>query len=176
MEQHRNSLQHHRLLIGLVAAMCTGCAPDTTGNTSETAAPDAAAFADQIVLSNREYLQQPAYAAADVEWGARLAMQCLACHTLEQNGPALLGPNLHGVFGRAAASAEDFDYSSALTSASVVWTPGALDAWLAAPSQFLPGNRMAFAGIPKAADRDALIAYLLLETDTATVAEPAGEP
>jgi cytochrome c len=176
MEQHRNSLPHHRQLIGMLAALCTGCAPDSTENTSETAVPDAAAFADQVVLSNREYLQQAAYATADVEWGARLAMQCRACHTLEKNGATLLGPNLHGVFGRAAASAKGFDYSQALASASLAWTPAALDAWLAVPSQFLPGNRMAFAGIPKAADRHALIAYLLRTTDASVVSEPADAP
>lgn len=40
-------------------------------------------------------------------------------------------------------------------------TPAALDAWLADPARFLPGNRMAIPGISDASDRDNLIAYLL---------------
>ena len=39
-----------------------------------------------------------------------------------------------------------------------------IDQWLAAPREFLPGNRMAFAGIPDEADRRDLIAYLKVET------------
>jgi len=42
-----------------------------------------------------------------------------------------------------------------------VRTPAALDAWLADPARFLPGNRMAIPGISDASDRDNLIAYLL---------------
>jgi cytochrome c len=47
---------------------------------------------------------------------------------------------------------------------SLTWTPAALDAWLANPARFLPGNRMAFAGISDEEDRNALIAYLLSVT------------
>lgn len=162
-------MKFHRLFLCLVAVLCAGCAPDNASETGVTAVPTAATFANQIVLSNHEYLQQAAYATADIEWGARLAMQCRACHTLEKNGPTLLGPNLHGVFGRDAASVTGFNYSPALASVDLVWTPAALDAWLAAPSQFLPGNRMAFAGVQSEADRAALIAYLLHASDTSVV-------
>jgi cytochrome c len=124
------------------------------------------------VLTNREYLEQDMYTAADSEWGKRLAMQCQACHALEKSGPSLLGPTLYGVFGRNAGSVPGFDYSPALATATFVWTPAALDAWLAAPSQFLPGNRMAFPGIPDSADRNALIAYLLQASD---VSDQAGK-
>ena len=71
------------------------------------------------------------------------------------------------MFGRPAGTSPGFDYSPALASAGFVWTPAALDAWLAAPSQFLPGNRMAFAGIQRESDRNALIAYLLRASDEA---------
>ncbi|NNF41188.1 MAG: hypothetical protein HKN64_07395 [Woeseiaceae bacterium] len=51
--------------------------------------------------------------------------------------------------------------------ADFVWTPRALDAWLAQPGRFLPGNRMSFAGLMQQSQRDDLIAYLLHVT-TAT--------
>jgi cytochrome c len=125
----------------------------------------AAAFAKQTILTNSEYLDESPYAGANLELGQRLAIQCRACHTLEAGGATLLGPNLSGVFGRPAASRENFEYSRALSEARFVWTPDALDAWLAEPARFLPGNRMAFAGIREAADRQALIAFLLHATD-----------
>ena len=45
--------------------------------------------------------------------------------------------------------------------ADFIWTPEALNAWLAQPGRFLPGNRMTFAGVLRQSDRDDLIAYLL---------------
>ena len=91
-------------------------------------------------------------------------MQCRACHTLEQGGANVLGPNLFGVFGRTAGSAPDYPYSEVLAAGGFVWTPRALDAWLAQPFAFLPGNRMSFPGLKDGNDRNAVIAYLLQHT------------
>jgi cytochrome c len=71
---------------------------------------------------------------------------------------------LHGIFGAVSATADDFDYSLALREAAIVWTPRALDAWLVNPSDFLPGNNMAFSGYSSASDRRDLIAFLLRKT------------
>jgi cytochrome c len=40
------------------------------------------------------------------------------------------------------------------------WTPQKLDAYIAHPAEVVPGNRMAFAGIPDAKQRADLVAYL----------------
>ena len=61
--------------------------------------------------------------------------------------------------------ATDYSYSEALASSNFVWTPRALDAWLAQPYPFLPGNRMSYPGLPDGDDRKAVIAYLLHYTD-----------
>jgi cytochrome c len=66
--------------------------------------------------------------------------------------------------GRGVGEQAGFDYSPVMRNASFIWTPTALDAWLAQPGKFLPGNRMAFAGVFRQQDRDDLIAYLLLAT------------
>ena len=101
---------------------------------------------------------------ADLERGAVLALSCRACHTLGAGEPHLLGPNLYGLFGRLTGSAAGFEYSVALREADLIWTPEALDAWLAEPGSFLPGNSMVFAGFNSASDRGDLIAYLLRAT------------
>ncbi len=76
----------------------------------------------------------------------------------------MIGPALFGFFGTTAGSREGFEFSPVLRDAGFVWTPRALDAWLAQPGRFLPGNRMTFAGVHRPGDRDDLIAYLLQVT------------
>ncbi len=111
-----------------------------------------------------EYLLEPPYSTADFANGEKQAVYCRACHSLEAGGARMVGPALNGFFGTQAGSRDGFDYSDALSGADFVWTPRALDAWLAQPSRFLPGNRMIFAGVPRQGDRDDLIAYLLKVT------------
>lgn len=119
---------------------------------------------DPAAAAAATWLAQPRFAAADLERGERLGFACIVCHTLEPGGAHLAGPNLHGVFGRPAASAAGFAYSGALREADVVWTPDALDAWLAEPEGFIPGNHMVFAGLHSVSDRSNLLAWLLRET------------
>ena len=76
----------------------------------------------------------------------------------------MIGPALHGFFGKVIGVQEGFNYSDAARNADFYWTPRALDGWLAQPGTFLPGNSMAFPGVTRASDRNDLIAYLLEET------------
>lgn len=85
---------------------------------------------------------------------------CAACHSL-QPGQHRTGPSLAGVLGRTAGTAAGFRrYSPALKAAGVAWDEATLDPWLADPQTFIPGNRMAFRGLPDAQARADLIAYL----------------
>jgi cytochrome c len=65
------------------------------------------------------------------------------------------------VFGRKAGSLADFRYSPALKRSGITWTPETLDIFLADPQKTVPNNRMPYAGMPDAADRADLIAFLL---------------
>ena len=104
------------------------------------------------------------YDKASYSIGKRVFKLCSSCHTVKEGGPSLLGPNLHGIFGSQIGSADGFPYSEALENADFIWTPEELDAWLESPRTFLPDNRMTFQGIRKPAERNAVIAYLMVES------------
>ncbi|WP_252181356.1 cytochrome c family protein [Azospirillum sp. B4] len=97
---------------------------------------------------------------AETDRGERLSIRCKTCHEFAADKPNKVGPNLHGLFGRPAASAPGFNYSPAMRGSGIVWDEKALDAWLTRPSALVPGTTMAFAGLADKADRDALIGWL----------------
>jgi len=84
---------------------------------------------------------------------------CAACHKLEA-GANNVGPSLHDIFTRKAGTLEDFRYSPAMKRSGIVWTPEALDKFIADPQAMVPANRMPYAGMANPSDRADLIAYL----------------
>lgn len=100
--------------------------------------------------------------AQDLANGQRVFRQCQACHKLEE-GRHGVGPSLHQVFGGPAGQVEGFRYSPAhLAKAEegLVWTDEVLMTYLENPRKFIPGNRMAFAGLRREQDRIDVIAYV----------------
>ena len=102
---------------------------------------------------------QAALADGDAARGEQKFGDCAACHTVE-NGVNNVGPSLHGVFGRKAGDVADYRYSAALKRSGITWTARSLDEFIADPQKLVPANRMPYAGMPDAADRADLIAYL----------------
>jgi cytochrome c len=100
-----------------------------------------------------------ARADGDPARGEKRFEECATCHTLQQ-GVNNVGPSLHGLLGRKAGEIADFRYSPAMKRSGITWTPQTLDTFIADPQKEVPGNRMPFAGMPDAADRADLIAYL----------------
>ena len=158
------------LAVAALAAVYAGCG-NKTGETgadeSAVSLPSAATLGDQVVLTVEQYLAADAYAGADLANGERQARICKACHSLEKGGPNMIGPALFGFFGTKVGMRGGFEYSAVMRDADFIWTPEALNAWLAQPGRFLPGNRMTFAGVSRQQDRDDLIAYLLNVTSAA---------
>jgi cytochrome c len=105
------------------------------------------------------FLASAAWADCDAEAGRKVFNKCSACHTLEP-GVHLMGPSLHGVFGRQAGTADGFSYSAAMAEAGFAWDDGTMSAFLENPMQYLPGTTMPFAGLRKVAQRQALNCYL----------------
>ena len=83
--------------------------------------------------------------------------KCSVCHALAENK---VGPRLAGIVGRKAGSEANFGYTSALEGAGFNWDDSRLDAFLTNPARYLPGTAMAFAGMPKAQERQAVICFL----------------
>jgi cytochrome c len=97
---------------------------------------------------------------ASADAGQSQAKKCAACHGFDEGGANKIGPNLHGIVGRAVASHEGFAYSAALQSYGGNWDYEKLDCFLENPKNCVPGNKMSFAGVKKDSDRADIIAYL----------------
>lgn len=143
------------LASGLILASLVGC-----GSAADEPA-------EQIVVRSPGEAPASAGNAAGTAAAADLAARgkivfaaCAACHSVVAGEAAGVGPNLHGIVGRAAGSAKDFGYSGAMKTSGLSWTTAELDAFLADPAAKISGTSMAAGAIADAADRKAVIAYL----------------
>lgn len=102
-------------------------------------------------------------AGADAARGEQLYARCAACHALAYDR---VGPRHCGLLGRRAGSVPGFDYSAAMKKSGIVWTANALDRFLAAPLEVVPGTTMTYAGVADPKERADLIAYLRKGTAT----------
>ena len=91
-------------------------------------------------------LAAPAFAAGDAEAGAAAFKQCKACHAvIDADGNLLagkgkIGPNLFGVIGRTAGTAEGYKYGKSIVAAGeagLVWDEENLAAYVQDPKKFL---------------------------------------
>jgi cytochrome c len=99
-------------------------------------------------------------ASANADAGEKIIKKCLACHTFDKGGANKVGPNLFNIVGAPKAHIADFAYSKTMASAGGVWDNESLFAFIKKPSKYMPGTKMAFAGISKPEDIANVIAYL----------------
>jgi cytochrome c len=123
------------------------------------------AFAAAIASSRSDAAAPPITAAepapqGNAATGAKLFLQCRACHTVAPGAAHTVGPNLAGVMGAKAATRPGYNYSPALKKANLTWDKATMDAWLTRPAKLVPGNKMAFAGMSNPQQRADMIAYL----------------
>ncbi len=125
----------------------------------EEAAPTEEAVEE--VPSIAELLQ-----VADAGSGQGLSRACAACHSFDKGGANKIGPNLWGIVNRPVASVAGFNYSSALSEKGGAWTYEALEGFLTAPRDWVPGTSMSYSGMRKPEDRADLIAWLRTLSDS----------
>lgn len=100
-----------------------------------------------------------AKAEGDAAAGEKVFNKCRACHNAEEEQNKI-GPHLVGVFGREAGALEDYRYSSAMKESGITWDEETLGAYLADPRSYIPGTKMAFAGLKQEQEVADVIAYL----------------
>ncbi|MFO1067395.1 MAG: cytochrome c family protein [Geminicoccaceae bacterium] len=101
-----------------------------------------------------------ARADGDAAEGAKVFKKCSVCHVVDKPQNRV-GPSLLGVIGRPAGTVEGFKYSEAMKGSGIVWSAETLDAYIADPKGYIPGNKMAFAGLKKPEERADVIAYII---------------
>lgn len=108
-------------------------------------------------------LSGASHAAAQASQGETLfKQQCGTCHTIAPGAPKM-GPALKGIVGRKAGTVAGFAaYSPALKNSGITWNAESLDKYVAKPTALVPGTKM-IVGVPDAAKRAAIVAYLVAQ-------------
>ena len=108
-----------------------------------------------------------ALAEGDAAKGKAAFGKCGICHQIGEGAKTLVGPELNGIVGRKAASVADYAslYSAGMKKLGAVgwvWTEENIDKWIGDPKAMIPDSPMAlaFPGVPDAAERADIIAYL----------------
>lgn len=105
-----------------------------------------------------------AAAQGNVEAGEDVFKKCKACHDVGPDAKNKVGPQLNGIIGRKSGTVEGFNYSDANKEAGakgLVWSEAELMKYLEDPRAYMPGNKMAFAGLKDEQDRKDVIAYII---------------
>ena len=103
---------------------------------------------------------------ASADNGQATFKRCSTCHTPDKGGRNATGPNLWGIVGRPRASHEGFNYSDAMKSKGGEWTYEEIAEFVHNPKGYIPGNKMAFAGLKSEAEIADLLAYLRTLNDS----------
>ena len=119
-------------------------------------------LANALVATSVVIFAANAIAAGNPKKGADVfAEECGDCHSAKE-GKSKKGPPLHGVVGRKAGSVADFSgYSEPMKQSGIVWTEERIDAYISAPKKVVPGGKMKYDGLPDAASRADVIAYVM---------------
>lgn len=159
------------MTLAAAAALLAACGQKTEAPaaSNETASAPAAAPAATPAAANpfdtpevkKALADLPeAYQKADVQNGQAKFAVCRSCHSINQGGANMTGPNLYGLFARKAGAVEGFTYSDGVKALGYKWDAAKLDAWIKDPKAVVAGTKMSFPGVKDDKDRADLVAYL----------------
>src|SRR5215472_13628561 len=82
--------------------------------------------------------------AQDLGAGEAAFQKCQACHDVGDAAKNKLGPELNGLDGRKAGSAEGYAYSDGNKNSGIVWSEETFKEYLENPQEKIPGTKMTF--------------------------------
>jgi cytochrome c len=98
--------------------------------------------------------------AQDAAAGKTSFNKCLACHAVGDGAKNKVGPELNGLNGRKAGTAESYSYSDANKNSGITWNEAQFKEYIRDPKAKIPGTKMVFAGIKSDQEVNDLWAYL----------------
>jgi len=104
-------------------------------------------------------------ASANASEGEKVFKKCASCHSISKGGKNKIGPALWGVIGRQVGTVTDYKYSKSLIAYGKKWSFEEMNGFLIKPKEWIPGTKMAFAGLKNEKDRASLILYMNSQSD-----------
>jgi cytochrome c len=98
--------------------------------------------------------------AQDKEAGESSFKKCMPCHDIGPDAQNKVGPELNGLDGRKAGTADGYAYSDANKNSGITWNAQTFKDYITDPRAKIPGTKMFFPGIKTEKERDNLWAYL----------------
>ena len=80
--------------------------------------------------------------AQDLAAGESSFRKCQPCHDVGETAKNKLGPELNGLDGRKAGTAEGYDYSDGNNNSGIVWSEASFKEYLENPQEKVPGTKM----------------------------------
>ena len=98
--------------------------------------------------------------AQDVEAGESSFKKCMPCHDIGEDARNKVGPELNGLNGRKAGTAEGFNYSDANKNSGLTWDEATFKEYIKDPRAKVPGTKMIFPGVKNEREVNNLWAYV----------------
>ena len=81
-------------------------------------------------------------AAQDLGAGEAAFRKCQPCHDVGETAKNKLGPELNGLDGKKAGTAEGYAYSDGNKNSGIVWSEASFKEYLESPQEKIPGTKM----------------------------------
>jgi cytochrome c len=98
--------------------------------------------------------------AGDAAAGEKVFAKCKACHQVGETAKNAVAPQLNGINGRKAGSADGYNYSEAMKGSGITWDEASFKEFIKNPKAKVAGTKMIFQGLASEKDADDVWAYL----------------